>query len=228
MNPVMSVMRMHLKEKFLWFILPWIIVMSSFLINLGIAVIVPMEEGLYTGGLSSIFIYMFVAGIVGLAQTFPFALGFSVRRTDYYWGTAIVVLLASALNSLILVILSVLEKASEGWGTGLHFYHLPYLSDGSVVERFWIYLLLFLFMYFAGFGISSVYRRFGRSGMYAFFIVLSLLVTIAAFICTYYAWWDDIFTWFLQYSALDLANWTMVPAAACLLLSYWLLRRSTV
>ena len=62
------------------FITPWIIVLSSFLISLMVGLLIE-RNGIwfYSGGVSSIYIFYFVVGIFCVNDTFPFALGFSVR-----------------------------------------------------------------------------------------------------------------------------------------------------
>lgn len=226
---MLSVARMHLKDRWSWIILPWVILLSSFVINLLIAGIAPMEEeGLTTGGLSSMFVYFFVGGIVSLVQMYPFALGFNVRRKDFFWGTAIAIGLVSVCISIALVLLAFIENTTDGWFVNLHFFVLPYFSDGNVLAQLWIYLLLLLFLFYAGFTISSIYRKFGRNGMYAFFLILALAFTVIGYAATYYGWWADLAHWVSDYSMLGLANWTLLPTAVFLAASYSLLRRATV
>jgi hypothetical protein len=226
MNPISSVVKMHFRFKMTWFMLPWIIVGSSFIVNYIISYFVDEME---TGGLASFYIYGFVAGIVVLSQTFPFALGFSARRTDFFLGTALTVIIASAVNALVLVLLSVMESSwIENWGTNLHFFHLAYWSDGSVSAQLWISFVTLLQLFFLGFVIASVHRRFGKTGTYSFFLGISLLFTILSFICTSNNWWVDIGNWLVDQSAFDYSLWMLPLIAGYGLVSFLLLRRATV
>jgi hypothetical protein len=83
-------------------------------------------------------------------------------------------------------------------------------------------------MYFLGFAIASVYQRFGRTGMYVFFIAAFLLVSVCTYAFTYFNWWGDIFRSLSQYSAFELASWMVLAIAAYALVSYELLRKATV
>ena len=87
MNRIVNVVALQTKDKFSWFLLPWIIVGSSFVINIIIAILIGGKSPIYTGGMSSIYIYMLVVGGLCVAGPFPLALGFSARRRDYYLGT---------------------------------------------------------------------------------------------------------------------------------------------
>ncbi|WHY21334.1 hypothetical protein QNH28_10290 [Paenibacillus sp. G2S3] len=227
MNQMTGILKMHYKDKWFWLFMPWIILLSSFLVNLVIAFF--LQEPMYTGGLVSIFIYMFVIGIIILVQTFPFALGLSLRRTDYFIGTSLMAVLTSAGFSLLLFLLSIVEtKLTSGWGVQLHYFHIPYLNDGTVLEQLWIYFMIMLHMFYWGFVISSIFRRFGRSGLFIFAAVMFILYSVAGLLMTYYQWWGDLFNWFASHTAFELALWTMPLTVLYALLSFWMLRKSTV
>lgn len=227
MNRISRVIRMHYKDKWTWFLIPWIVLMSSFAINLFMSFII--DDTIYTGGIASIYVYMLVAGIVTLAQTFPFALGLSVTRRDYFMGTVSMIVVTCAITSIALCALSYIEgDLIPGWGTDLYFFHLPYWSDGSLPVQTVNYFFVLLHLVFLGFAISSLYRRFGRSGMVVSSIVLLLIVTVGAFILTYFGLWMDLFSWFASHTMLHISLLLLVGAIVYVLLSYWLLRRATV
>ena len=228
MNRVMNVMKMHTKDKWGWFFVPWIILFFSFFINLIIGIISGGKSPIYTGGLASIYIYMFVAGLVSITQMFQFAIGLSVRRKDFYLGTAGLFISLSSAIAIVLFILSVLEKVSGSWGVNLHFFHLPYLSDGSVIEQLLINFVLMLNMFFLGSMISSVFQRFGSKGILILLGAIGIVVTILSFLCTYYEWWSDIFQWFTQHSAFEITMWTVPVIAVYMLVSYAFLKKATV
>ncbi len=218
---------MHYRIKGLWVFMPWIILLPSFLINIAIAYFV--DEPIYTGGIASIFFFMLFVGIISLVQTFPFALGLSVRRTDYFWGTAIMAAIISTASSIALFLLSFIEsKTTDGWGLKLHYFHLPYVNDGTAIEQVWIYMMAMMHLFFLGFLTSSIFRRFGRSGMYILTAVGLVICSICGFMITYNQWWGSIFNWFASHTAFGLALWTMPLTAIYAVLSFLMLRKSTV
>ncbi|MEK4141492.1 hypothetical protein [Paenibacillus sp. FSL L8-0333] len=227
MNPTAGMLKMHFRDKWLWLYTPWVILLSSFLVNVIVASFI--QEPIYTGGLVSIFIYMLITGILILVQTFPFALGLSQRRTDYFIGTSLMAIITSAVYSILLYLLSIIEsKLTGGWGLGLHYFHLPYLNDGNALEQLWMYFALFLHMFFLGLMISSIFRRFGRSGLFIFSGVTFILCSLGVLLMTYNQWWVDLFNWFAGYTAFELALWSMPLTVVYALLSFLMLRRATV
>ncbi len=229
MNRIATVVALHAKDTFSWFFLPWIIVGSSFAINLIIAILVGGKSPVYTGGLSSIYVYMAVVGALCVAGAFPFALGFSTRRKDFFLGTISLAVAVSAAWAMLLWLLSIIEGyLIPNWGVDLHFFHLPYLSGGSPVAQLWVFFVAMLLMFFLGFVPASVYQRFGRPGMYILFGVAGLPATVLSFLATYLNWWGSIGSWLAHQTALDLAWWTLPVIVVCALASYALLRRATV
>lgn len=61
-----------------------------------------------------IYVYMFVAGTFTLAHTFPYVLGMNIRRQDYMLGTIAMSAIISAVTSLLLALLTFMEKLSGG------------------------------------------------------------------------------------------------------------------
>lgn len=227
MNHTVGMLKMHFKDKWLWLFMPWLILLSSFFVNVIIAFFI--DEPMYTGGLASIFIYMLIIGSVVLVQTFPFALGFSQRRTDYFIGTSFMAIIISAVFSLLLFLLSITEgDLTGGWGLELYFFHLPYLNDGTGIEQLWMYFVSILHMFYSGFIISSIFRRFGRNGLFIFAAVMFILISICSLLITYNQWWGHIISWITDHTAFELALWTMPLTILYALLSFWMLRRSTV
>ncbi|MBP1990643.1 hypothetical protein [Paenibacillus eucommiae] len=228
MNRTMSVVRMHTIDKFNWMILPWIIMFSSFTVNLIIGYFLGGEQPMYTGGIISLFIFLMVIGIITPVQMFPFALGFSVRRKDFFFGVTLIAVLFSAFSAIALLLLSLVEGWTGRWGVNLHFFSLPYVNDGSRIEQFILYFALMLCFFFTGFIISSMYRRFGKSGVFTFFIAIFLLLTIIGFVGNFYGWWLELFNFVSKQTAFQLSLCTIPVTIVCALLSYLMLRKSTI
>jgi hypothetical protein len=217
---------MHSRDKWSWFIIPWLIMLSSFIINLAISYFV--DEPFKTGGLASIFIYMFVAGIVTLVQTFPFALGMSVRRTDYFLGTSAMIILASFGSAVLLFLLGLTEGWTNDWGSGLSFFNVPYLSDGPFINQFTVPFVILLFMHYLGMMIAAAYKRTGRNGLFIISGILLLVFTILGFMASYLNWYPSIFDWMGKQSAVDYTLWMLPLIVTFAVVSYLLLRRATI
>ncbi|MFC4601700.1 hypothetical protein [Cohnella hongkongensis] len=228
MNRVKGIVKAHLTDLWSWTMLPWLILGFSFAVNLVIGSLV--EEVIITGGLTSIYIYMMVLGIVSLGQTFPFLIGFGARRKDYFLGTAATISLISAASAVVLMLLGYVERATSYWGIDLRFFNVPYVTDGPLAEQFeqfWIFFNAMLHLFFLGFAIAAVYRKFGRNGLFAVFIVLGLALTVAFYAITHYDRWGSLLSWAQGISVLELANGMLVLTLLYVVLSYALLRKAT-
>lgn len=226
MNRTLPIFNMHLRDKFTWYFMPYAIMGGSFIVNLIISIF--LETPLFTGGLASIFIYYLVVGILTVPQTFQFSLGLGTTRKDYFIGTLLACLVFSAINALILVAVGVIENATGAWGTDLHFFQAAYVSNGTYFEDYLIYFIVLLLMFMTGFLISSFFRRFGSKSMLLSFLISIIVFTVLGYFIQQNNWWVNIFNWFIGKTALDLALWTLPFTVICILLSYVLLRRSTV
>ncbi len=132
----------------------------------------------------------------------------------------------SAVAAVLWLLFSLLESVTGGWGVELHYFHLPYFNDGSLIEQFWVYFVVLANMYFLGFVISSIYQRFGRAGTLIFLLIVFLLLSLFSFVWTYLRWWGEFFHWFSQFTAFELALLLLPLTAFYLLVSYLLLRRA--
>ncbi|WP_282940649.1 hypothetical protein [Paenibacillus sp. RC67] len=227
MNRVSAIIKMHLRDKWISFFLPWAILLSSFLINVFISYLIHNQQSFYTGGLSSIFISITIIGAVTMAHTFPFALGMSVRRTDYFLGTSLAAILINVVSALLLSLLSVVENATDGWGVKMHFFNLPLLDTFNVLGHFVVYFVLLMHQHFLGFAISSIHRRFGLVGLFTFLAAALIVISSLALLLTHYKLWVGIALWFVGHFALFLGCLALAIILYALV-SYALLRRATV
>jgi hypothetical protein len=230
MNAIRTVVKMYTRGKLIWFFLPWMGLLLQFLAALIVILIIVLFVGgktpFYPGGLIAICAIMFVVGIVTLNDTFPFALGWSCRRTDYVLGTIVMAVAVSAVTAVLWLLCSLLEIVTGGWDIELHYFHLPYFNDGSLIEQFWVYFVVLANMYFLGFVIGSIYQRFGRVGTLIFVLTVFLLMSLFSLVWTYLRWWGAFFAWFSQFTAFELALGLLPLTALYLLASYLLLRRA--
>ncbi|MEH7115348.1 hypothetical protein V7124_23770 [Neobacillus niacini] len=226
---IQSVLKMYFRDKWAWFLIPNLILFSVFLLNFIISLFIPGDEEFYSGGgFSYIIVYMLVLGILVVTQTFPYAIGMSIRRTDYFLGTVVMAVVTNILYAILLVILSAIENATNGWGDQFHYFHLPYLNDGTLLEQFTIYIILFINFFFLGFLISSLVRRFGGKGVLIAAISSILVSSAIVLFVTYYGAWMDIFQWFASHTAIEIAYGLILPTLIYICLPYLLLRRATV
>jgi hypothetical protein len=259
MNRIASVTIMHARDRMSWFFGPWLIVTLGFATCLFIALFLALllghwvTGGVYTGALASIYIVMLIEGVTTISGTFPFAVGFGVRRKDFFQGTLAMSVATCATWAVLLGLLSLFEaNIIKNWGVDLHFFHLPFFNDGAPMrqfcwttscsahanpnyfsnvapwQQFWVAFALLSFMYQLGLLLGSIYQRFGRAGEYIFLGGAFLLISVFVLMSTSWHWWGAISGWLVQQTAATLGVW-LVPLMACFALaSYALLRKATV
>jgi hypothetical protein len=219
---------MHLRKKLNWFLVPAAVLLSSFIINLLISAFLPIENEIYTGGVTSIFVYMLVMGIITFAQTFPFSLGMGVRRLDYYRGTFLSALLTAAIFAAFLFLMSIAEgNWTNYWGVKLHFFELPFWSDGPIMNRLWIPFSLLLNMFAFGFLIGTYYRRFNKTGLLIGALVLLVASSILGIVFRLTGFSTNIFNWLQDQTMASLTLCTLPITLLFAAVAYGLLRRCT-
>jgi len=260
MNRITSVMAMQARDRGTWFVIPWSVLAAGFAIVWLLALSIDLLFGdatpIYTGALAVFYFVMLLTGIGAVIRAFSFAVGFSARRRDYLLGTLAMGVAVSAAWALLLGLLSLIEaNVIKNWGVGLHFFHLPFFSDGSPLRQFcwsyyhntacaqsdpsylkgglplgqfWVSFVLLLFLFLLGLLLGSIYHRFGRTGEYILAGIVFLLLSAFVLMGSYWSWWGAIFGWLAQQTAAGLALWLVPPMAVFALASYALLRKATV
>src|SRR6185437_2541091 len=93
MKTLISIARYHLVDRMTYLVLPWGAMMFSFLVNLVIATeVAPVPNGYYTGGVVTLYCFLFVCGVLSMTRSLSFGLMLGVSRRAYYLGTALLVL----------------------------------------------------------------------------------------------------------------------------------------
>ncbi len=261
MKRIASVIVMQARDWRTWLLGPWIVLGAIFVICLLIALSIDVlwrgSIPVYGGAVPCLAVVMLAVAIGTVGGTFPFAVGFGIRRSDYLLGTLAWSVAYCASWAILLGLLSLIEASViKNWGVGLHFFHLPILSDGSPLRQFcwlplpynrscaysdpnsvrggsslqqlWVFFVLLLFMYLLGLLLGSIYQRFGRTGEFFFFGIVFLLLNVFVLLSSYWQWWGTISGWLVQQTAAALGVWLVPVMAIFALASYVLLRKATV
>jgi hypothetical protein len=238
---ILAVVRLHLVNRYSVFIVPWMIMGGIFVVNVAIWWIIfasvtdeadraDARDGIaYSGALFYIFVYMLVLGIQAVAFTFPFALGFSVTRRDFWLGSALTFIMLSAAYSAILTVLAAVEVATDGWGLGGTMFASFYFggADASWIERFGLYFATYLFFYFVGAAIATIYQRWRNNGMLALFGTLGLALIAGIALVSFTSSWPSIGAWFDSNGPSGVIAWSLVPTVVAAITGYFILRRAT-
>jgi hypothetical protein len=199
MNRVVATARLHLVHPWLSVGVPWAIVGSSFAINLGIWGLgdVGRETGgsATTGGLASLYVTVVFIFVQAVTQMFPFALGLSLSRRDFYLGTALAAGVQAFGYGVALSVLTTIEKATDGWGMQLHFWAPGPIDAGNPALQFVVFTLPLVACAFLGMGIGVVFKRWGPSGLYALGLGVLLVGGLIAVWATWQERWSEFGAW---------------------------------
>jgi hypothetical protein len=183
MNTLVNVARYHLVDRLTFVALPWGIMAFSFLVNIVISLSVPTgPHGIYTGGLSTIYIFLLIAGALIMTRSLPFGLMLGISRRTYYLGTTLLVLTLGAVYGLALTLLQAVERATGGWGLSLHFFRIPWILDGPWYQTWLTSFVLLVAFFLYGMWYGLVFRRWNVAGLVLFIaaqILVALLVVVA-------------------------------------------------
>lgn len=235
---ILNVTRLHLTNKFPMMVLPLLILAFIFFVNYLIwwliASVTDAEgaanatQGMQFSGASTfIFVYMLVVAVQAVNLTFPFALGYSVTRRDFYLGSSLMFILLSVYYAAIMTIMAMIERVTYGWGFGGAMFDVVYFGAENPMLQFVLFLLVFLFFFFVGAATAAVYVRWRANGMYVFWAVLTILVIGLVALTTVTDNWPLVGEWFVANGALGVALWSLVPTALAALTGFVLLRKAT-
>ncbi|GGF11276.1 ABC transporter permease [Subtercola lobariae] len=238
-----NVLRLHLTNKWTTLGTPLLILTFIFAVNYVIWLLIYtstpeaartaaggnqyVEGTQYSGSTFYIFIYMLVIAIQVVLRTFPFALGFSITRRDFYLGTALLFGVLAAIYSVILTIMSYIEEATTGWGLGGHMFSTVWFGTGSLGQRLSSEFFAFLFFFFVGAAISTVYLRWRATGMIVLWGSIVLIGVAAAALITFANGWPAVGTWFLNAGVYGVVLWSLVITVISAFFGFRILRRAT-
>lgn len=229
MNTLANVGRYHLVDRVTWLAMPWAILAFSFLVNIGVSLAVPASpDGIYTGGLVSIYIFMLLCGALSMTRSLPFGLMMGVSRRTYYTGTTLLVLTLGAVYGLALTLLQLVERATNGWGVRLHFFRVPWIMDGPWYETWLTSFVLLVVLVLYGMWYGLVFRRWSVPGLVAFVAAQILVALLAVVAVSATSSWSGVGHFFTTVTALALTGVLAVVAVAMGVGGLTTVRRATI
>ena len=230
MNTWVKLLRYHLLQR-IFVVLPLTWLAFIFAVELVFVAAIPVShQGAQrdVGGVACVFVISFVAGVLSVARSLPFGLTLGLSRRAYYLGTAGLGLALAVAYGFALTLLQAIERASDGWGVGMHFFRVPFILDGSWYLT-WLtasVVLALMFVYGTWFGL--VLRRWGLTGLWVFIGCQITLVLVGALLVTWAQAWDAVGRFFATLSATGLTGVLGMIAVVLLVGGYATMRRVAV
>lgn len=228
MSTWINVARYHLVDRVSYTAGPWGVLAFAFAVTL---VAVGMTGGagqFQSPDVAAIYIFFFVIGARSIGRSLPFGLTLGVSRRSYYTGTALLAVTLAVAYGLALTALQAAERATGGWGMGLHFFRVPYILAGPWYLT-WLtssVCLALLFGYGMWFGI--IYRRWNLTGLLTFGAAQITVLLGAALITTQAHGWPTAGRFVTTLSVAGLTGLLAALAVGLLAGGYATTRRLTV
>ena len=175
-----------------------------------------------TGGLLSLCATALFIAAVAVARQLPFTLGLGVTRWAFMGGS----LQYAVGTGVALTLLNRLEQVTNGFGQGGRFFRVPWLTDVPTYQLFAVYAVPMLLVLALGALMSSLYARFGQTGVLVTTLLGIVVVTAAALLLTAADAWATIGRWITGLTPQALTGWLLAVTVATLAATYTLLRRA--
>lgn len=228
MNTLVKVARYHLMDRLQYLILPVGITTFTFLVNLVIFQLIGARDNNYSGTLMTLFVFLFVSGVMSVTKSLPFGLTLGVSRRTYFIGTITLIVGLSILYSLGIVLMQALERATNGWGVLMHFFRVPWILDGAWYTTWLTSFVVLVLMFLYGMWFGLVYRRRAVLGSVLLAAGQVLVLLAAAVLITMTNSWPAVGEFFTTLSVLGFVGVLALLAAALGAGGFATMRRVTV
>jgi len=230
MTTWIKVARFHLADRLSYTALPWGVLAINLAIYLAIA------AGANKGGsvqipsanLGAIYLFFFIAGVLSIGRSLPFAFALGVGRRSYYAGTALLAVSLAVVYGMALAVLHVIEQATGGWGVNMHYFRVPYILAGPWYLTWLTSSVLLILMFIYGMWFGIVYRRWHLIALNVFIAAQATVLAAAALIVTGVHAWAQVGRFFTGLTVAGLTGLLAVLAVILLAGGYATIRRATV
>ena len=226
MRRTLNVIRLQLINRgtFIWY--PLVILGGAVLISVLIYAMIPVDSPKYGGGGQAPLWYFFAVGMSAMTLTFPFSQAMSITRREFFLGTLLTAILASALMGVLFLIGGGIEMLTNGYGVNGYVFHLPWVWEAGPLGAFIVYFALALFFFLIGFTGATIYKSWGQMVLLIASLGLTLVLLGLVFLATRLELWDQVWLGILDLGALGLALWGLVAVAVLAVVSFLAFRRT--
>lgn len=227
MRRTLNVIRLQMinRQTFIW--TPLIILIGATLLSILVYAMIPVDTPKYGGAGQAPLWYFMAIGIGAMTYTFPFSQALSITRREFFLGTMLTAVLASAFMGGLFLLGGGIELATHGYGVNGYVFYLDWLWAAGPLGAFTVYFTLALLLFVVGFTGATVYKSWGLTVLTISWVAVALLLIGLVFLATRLGWWGSFWTTVADLGALGLALWGLVVTAVLMGVSFLAFRRAT-
>lgn len=227
MNRTLNVVRLQLINKQMTVWIPLLILASTLVISIAIFAIVPVDAPKYGGASQAPLWYLFALGLTSLTMTFPFSQAMSITRREFFFGTMIAATAFSAILAAALVVVGLIEQATDGWGVNGFIAYQPWTWASGPVGAWLFYFTAAALFYLVGFTGATVYKRWGATTIALISVGLGLVLVGILFLIARFGLWEQTIAFFASIGVVAVALMVFGLAVALAASAFLVLRRAT-
>lgn len=168
MNDVAKAARIQLVSWKTVFGMPWVVVATSFAVNIVVYAVTNVDPAhRTTGGLASLYATMMFTNLVTVTQIFPFTVSMSVTRRAFVAATVLIMAAESLLDGALLTVLRFVESGTDGWNVQMHFFNLGYVRQDNPLTQLLVFATPLFVLSLVCVAVGSVHQRWGVAGLWS-------------------------------------------------------------
>ncbi len=227
MTRVTNVMRLQLMNRQSYVIVPLLVLGGAALLALAIFLLVPYDGPKYAVMAAAAPLWAFlVVGVQALTLSFPFSQALGATRRDFHLGTLLTAAMTSAMLAIIYLAISLVEKATNGWGLNGYF-STPGLDGDAPLAAFASYFVLAMLCFLVGYWSAAVIKRWGTVVLISALVGVAIALTVAALLLVRFGAMQAVAEWAVAQGALGLDAWGLLLVVVLAATSFLTLRRIT-
>jgi hypothetical protein len=228
MNTWIKIARTHLVGGMNYLIYPWLILGLNFFIANAVNAATGGPKNGHSGEVFAIYAAYLAMGVVTVIRWLPLTLALGVSRRDYFIGVTFLAVALSVVDGLVLALFQILERATGGWGSSLHFFRVPYIFAGPWYLTWLTSFVLLTVSFVWGMWFGIVYKRWNLFGLMVFITVQVVALTFGVIATTQAHAWHSIGHFFTTLSVEGLTGLLALLAVLLLGGGFSTIRRVTV
>ena len=226
MRRTLNVVRLQMinRQTFIW--TPLIILVGATLLSILVYAMIPVDTPKYGGAGQAPLWYFMAIGIGAMTYTFPFSQALSITRREFFLGTMLTAVLASALMGVLFLIGGGIEVLTHGYGVNGYVFYLDWLWEAGPLGAFVVYFTLALGLFVLGFTGATIFKTWGLTVLTISWVAVALLLVGLGFLATKLDWWGGFWEGVMTLGALGIALWGLVVTVGLMGISFLAFRRA--